>query len=105
MCKGLLRHQLLQQQTLLTIPELGLHFDNVVGAQDEIGDNIYPALVLGEDGCVKTALQEKVFAAWLAAAQACGGQARSPLTRSGDAAGRQRGRRYVPRGRQAAVRS
>ena len=53
----------------LTIPEMGLHFDVVIGALDEIGDSYYPALVLGEDGRVKTALQEKVFAAWLAAAQ------------------------------------
>ena len=36
---------------------------------DEIGDSNYPALDLGEDGRVKTALQEKVFVAWLAAAQ------------------------------------
>ena len=53
----------------LTIPELGLHFDVVIGALDEIGDSNYPALILGEDGRVKTALQEKVFVAWLAAAQ------------------------------------
>ena len=57
------------QREDLTIPELGLHFDVVIGALDEIGDSNYPALVLGEDGRVKTALLEKVFAAWLAAAQ------------------------------------
>ena len=58
------------QREDLTIPELGLHFDDVIGALDEIGDSNCPALVLGEDGRVKTALQEKVFApqfaAWLA---------------------------------------
>ena len=58
-----------EQREDLTIPELGLHFDVVIGALDKIGDNNYPALALGEDGYVKTALQEKVFAAWLAAAQ------------------------------------
>ena len=52
----------------LTIPELGLHFDIVIGL-DEIGDNNYPALDLGDDGRVKTALHEKAFVAWLAAAQ------------------------------------
>ena len=41
----------------------------MIGALDEIGDNNYQALDLGEDGRVKTALQEKAFAAWLAAAQ------------------------------------
>ena len=53
----------------LTIPELSLHFDVVIGAPDEIGDSNYPALDLGDDGRVKTALQEKAFVAWLAAAQ------------------------------------
>ena len=53
----------------ITIPELGLHLDVVIGALDEIGDNNYPALDLGDDGRVKTALQEKAFVAWLAAAQ------------------------------------
>ena len=51
----------------LTIPEIGQHLDVVIGAQDEIWDNKYPALDLGGDGCVKTALHEKAFAAWLAA--------------------------------------
>ena len=41
----------------------------MIGALDEIGDNNYPALDLGEDGRVMTALQEKAFAARLAAAQ------------------------------------
>ena len=41
----------------------------MIGALDEIGDNNYPALDLGDDGRVKTALQEKAFVAWLAAAQ------------------------------------
>ena len=57
------------QREDLTIPELGLQFDVVIGAPDEIGGSNYPALVLGEDGLAKTAPQEKVFAAWLAAAQ------------------------------------
>ena len=57
------------QREDLTIPELGLHFDVVISALDEIGNNNYPALDLGEDGRVKTALQEKAFVAWLAAAQ------------------------------------
>ena len=42
---------------------------HISGALDEIGDSNDSALVLGEDGRVKPALQEKVFAAWLAAAQ------------------------------------
>ena len=58
-----------EQTEDLTIPELGLHFDVVIGAFDEIGDNNYPALDFGDDGRVKTALQEKAFVAWLAAAQ------------------------------------
>ena len=86
----------------LTIPEIGLHLDVVIGALDEIGDNKYPSLDLGGDGRVKTALQEKAFVAWLAAAHRV---AFGTLTRlaaekrihhspgSGHAAGRQRGRR------------
>ena len=58
-----------EQKEDLTIPELGLHLDVVIGALDEIGDNNYPALDLGDDGRVKTALQAKAFVAWLAAAQ------------------------------------
>ena len=53
----------------LTIPELGVHLDVVIGALDEIGDNNYPALDLGGDGRVKTALQVKAFVASLVAAQ------------------------------------
>ena len=39
----------------LTIPELGVHLDIVVGALDEVGDNNYPALDLGGGGRVETA--------------------------------------------------
>ena len=46
-----------------------MHLDVVIGALDEIGDSNYPALDLGGDGRVETALQEKAFVAWLAAAQ------------------------------------
>ena len=53
----------------LTIPELGVHLDVVVGALDEVGDNNYPALDLGGGGRVETAPHEKAFVAWLAAAQ------------------------------------
>ena len=58
-----------EQREDLTIPELGLHFDSMIGALDEIGENNYPTLNLGDDGRVKTALQEKASAAWMAAAQ------------------------------------
>ena len=53
----------------LTIPELGLHFDVVIGALDVIRDSNFPALDLGDDGRVNTALQEKGFVAWLAVSQ------------------------------------
>ena len=39
------------------------------GKYRQISDSNYPAIVIDEVGRVKTALQEKVFAAWLAAAQ------------------------------------
>ena len=58
-----------EQREDLTAPELGVHLDVVIGALDEIGDNNYPALDLGGDGRVETALQEKAFVAWLEAAQ------------------------------------
>ena len=41
----------------------------MIGAQDKIGDNNYPALDLGGDGRVVMTLQEKAFVVWLAAAQ------------------------------------